>query len=98
MDMDVYLCARACVTRLSRKSRLFQASSMIFYSKNICSVLCYMCCSLKLTNFFNLLGTLAAKYEKLGGEVKWMGKPDKVMTAFFLFATLLLMCPLGIFG
>jgi ribonucleotide monophosphatase NagD (HAD superfamily) len=26
-----------------------------------------------------LLGTLAAKYEKLGGEVKWMGKPDKVM-------------------
>ncbi|KAJ6297432.1 hypothetical protein OIU78_023055 [Salix suchowensis] len=24
-------------------------------------------------------GTLAAKYEKLGGEVKWMGKPDKVM-------------------
>ncbi|XP_012075398.1 uncharacterized protein LOC105636678 isoform X2 [Jatropha curcas] len=24
-------------------------------------------------------GTLAAKYEKLGGEVKWMGKPDKNM-------------------
>ncbi|KAK1318601.1 hypothetical protein QJS10_CPB04g01955 [Acorus calamus] len=24
-------------------------------------------------------GTLAAKYEKLGGEVKWMGKPDKVI-------------------
>lgn len=24
------------------------------------------------------LGMLAAKYEKLGGEVKWMGKPDKV--------------------
>jgi hypothetical protein len=23
-------------------------------------------------------GTLAAKYESLGGEVKWMGKPDKV--------------------
>ncbi|KAM7507316.1 hypothetical protein LguiA_017769 [Lonicera macranthoides] len=23
-------------------------------------------------------GTLAATYEKLGGEVKWMGKPDKV--------------------
>ncbi|KAL5717733.1 hypothetical protein ACHQM5_010703 [Ranunculus cassubicifolius] len=22
-------------------------------------------------------GTLAAKYEELGGEVKWMGKPDK---------------------
>jgi len=25
-----------------------------------------------------ILGTLAAKYESLGGEVKWMGKPDKV--------------------
>ncbi|XP_040958117.1 uncharacterized protein [Gossypium hirsutum] len=25
-------------------------------------------------------GTLAAKYEKLGGEVKWMGKPDKGIT------------------
>ncbi|XP_068646816.1 uncharacterized protein [Aristolochia californica] len=24
-------------------------------------------------------GTLAAKYEKLGGEVKWMGKPDEVI-------------------
>ncbi|EEF37481.1 uncharacterized protein LOC8286363 isoform X1 [Ricinus communis] len=24
-------------------------------------------------------GTLAAKYEKLGGEVKWMGKPDKII-------------------
>ncbi|KAL9237528.1 hypothetical protein vseg_012064 [Gypsophila vaccaria] len=24
-------------------------------------------------------GTLAVKYEKLGGEVKWMGKPGKVM-------------------
>lgn len=24
-------------------------------------------------------GTLASKYEKLGGEVKWMGKPDKVI-------------------
>ncbi|XP_038970164.1 uncharacterized protein LOC103698870 isoform X2 [Phoenix dactylifera] len=24
-------------------------------------------------------GTLGAKYEKLGGEVKWMGKPDKVI-------------------
>ncbi|KAJ6817506.1 uncharacterized protein M6B38_410210 [Iris pallida] len=24
-------------------------------------------------------GTLAAAYEKLGGEVKWMGKPDKVI-------------------
>ncbi|KAM3327163.1 hypothetical protein P3S67_002289 [Capsicum chacoense] len=24
-------------------------------------------------------GTLAATYEKLGGEVKWMGKPDKIM-------------------
>ncbi|CAL8172814.1 unnamed protein product [Prunus armeniaca] len=24
-------------------------------------------------------GTLAARYEKLGGEVKWMGKPDKVI-------------------
>ncbi|KAF5728771.1 Haloacid dehalogenase-like hydrolase superfamily protein isoform 1 [Tripterygium wilfordii] len=24
-------------------------------------------------------GSLAAKYEKLGGEVKWMGKPDKVI-------------------
>ncbi|XP_058101905.1 uncharacterized protein LOC131246063 [Magnolia sinica] len=24
-------------------------------------------------------GTLAAKYEKLGGKVKWMGKPDKVI-------------------
>ncbi|KAL5703427.1 hypothetical protein ACHQM5_028519 [Ranunculus cassubicifolius] len=24
-------------------------------------------------------GTLAAKYEELGGEVKWMGKPDKVI-------------------
>nr|CAB3481617.1 unnamed protein product [Digitaria exilis] len=24
-------------------------------------------------------GTLAAKYENLGGEVKWMGKPDKVI-------------------
>lgn len=24
-------------------------------------------------------GTLAAKYESLGGEVKWMGKPDKVI-------------------
>lgn len=28
--------------------------------------------------FFSPLGTLADKYEKLGGEVKWMGKPDKV--------------------
>ncbi|KAJ1269456.1 hypothetical protein BS78_07G213200 [Paspalum vaginatum] len=26
-------------------------------------------------------GTLAAKYESLGGEVKWMGKPDKVIYA-----------------
>ncbi|XP_050203947.1 uncharacterized protein LOC126653984 isoform X2 [Mercurialis annua] len=24
-------------------------------------------------------GTLASKYEKLGGEVKWMGKPDKII-------------------
>ncbi|XVF37542.1 hypothetical protein REPUB_Repub20aG0017800 [Reevesia pubescens] len=24
-------------------------------------------------------GTLAAKYEKLGGEVKWMGKPYKII-------------------
>ncbi|XP_027347625.1 uncharacterized protein LOC113859008 isoform X1 [Abrus precatorius] len=24
-------------------------------------------------------GTLAAKYEKLGGEVKWMGKPDEII-------------------
>lgn len=24
-------------------------------------------------------GTLAAKYEQLGGEVKWMGKPDKII-------------------
>ncbi|XP_065860803.1 uncharacterized protein [Euphorbia lathyris] len=24
-------------------------------------------------------GTLAATYEKLGGEVKWMGKPDKII-------------------
>lgn len=24
-------------------------------------------------------GTLATKYEKLGGEVKWMGKPDKII-------------------
>nr|GMD43534.1 DAR GTPase 2, mitochondrial [Ipomoea batatas] len=24
-------------------------------------------------------GTLAAKYENLGGEVKWMGKPDKII-------------------
>ncbi|PIA29617.1 hypothetical protein AQUCO_05800028v1 [Aquilegia coerulea] len=24
-------------------------------------------------------GTLAAKYEKLGGEVKWMGKPNKII-------------------
>lgn len=24
-------------------------------------------------------GALAAKYEKLGGEVKWMGKPDKII-------------------
>lgn len=24
-------------------------------------------------------GTLAANYEKLGGEVKWMGKPDKII-------------------
>ncbi|XP_057957205.1 uncharacterized protein LOC131150491 isoform X2 [Malania oleifera] len=24
-------------------------------------------------------GTLAAKYEELGGEVKWMGKPDKII-------------------
>ncbi|GKV04432.1 hypothetical protein SLEP1_g16585 [Rubroshorea leprosula] len=24
-------------------------------------------------------GTLAAKYEKLGGEVKWMGKPDQII-------------------
>jgi len=30
----------------------------------------------------NLLGTLAAKYEMLGGEVKWMGKPDEVMKPF----------------
>jgi hypothetical protein len=30
----------------------------------------------------NLLGTLAAKYEKLGGEVKWMGKPGEVMKPF----------------
>ncbi|KAL6221441.1 hypothetical protein ACLB2K_009192 [Fragaria x ananassa] len=26
-----------------------------------------------------ILGTLAAKYEELGGEVKWMGKPDKII-------------------
>lgn len=25
-----------------------------------------------------LSGTLAAKYEELGGVVKWMGKPGKV--------------------
>ncbi|XP_044499131.1 phosphoserine phosphatase-like isoform X1 [Mangifera indica] len=24
-------------------------------------------------------GTLAPKYEKLGGEVRWMGKPDKII-------------------
>jgi hypothetical protein len=24
-------------------------------------------------------GTLGAKYEKLGGDVRWMGKPDKVV-------------------
>lgn len=24
-------------------------------------------------------GTLAAAYEKLGGEVKWLGKPDKFL-------------------
>ncbi|OAY50390.1 hypothetical protein MANES_05G132000v8 [Manihot esculenta] len=31
-------------------------------------------------------GTLAAKYEKLGGEVKWMGKPDKVkLSSIILF-------------
>ncbi|XP_044499108.1 uncharacterized protein LOC123220633 isoform X1 [Mangifera indica] len=24
-------------------------------------------------------GTLASKYEKLGGEVRWMGKPDKII-------------------
>lgn len=29
-----------------------------------------------------VLGTLAVKYEKLGGEVKWMGKPDKVIWSF----------------
>lgn len=28
---------------------------------------------------FPPIGTLAAKYEELGGEVKWMGKPDKVI-------------------
>ncbi|PHT67113.1 hypothetical protein T459_31538 [Capsicum annuum] len=27
-------------------------------------------------------GTLAATYEKLGGEVKWMGKPDKIIYKF----------------
>ena len=32
--------------------------------------------------FWFVLGTLAAKYEKLGGEVKWMGKPDKVIRSF----------------
>ncbi|KAE8663104.1 pyridoxal phosphate phosphatase-like isoform X3 [Hibiscus syriacus] len=26
-----------------------------------------------------VLSTLAAKYENLGGEVKWMGKPDKII-------------------
>lgn len=26
-----------------------------------------------------ILGTLASKFEKLGGEVRWMGKPDKVV-------------------
>lgn len=29
-------------------------------------------------------GTLASKYEKLGGEVKWMGKPDKVIAVNLL--------------
>ncbi|GLU17943.1 hypothetical protein SLE2022_342820 [Rubroshorea leprosula] len=27
----------------------------------------------------NISSTLAAKYEKLGGEVKWMGRPDKII-------------------
>ena len=30
-------------------------------------------------DFCPLLGTLGIKYEEFGGEVKWMGKPDKIM-------------------
>lgn len=37
---------------------------------------------------FVLSGTLAAKYEKLGGEVKWMGKPDKVISNFLILIVL----------
>ncbi|PKU71373.1 hypothetical protein MA16_Dca004214 [Dendrobium catenatum] len=29
-------------------------------------------------------GTLAEKYEKLGGEVKWMGKPDTVKFIYYV--------------
>ena len=36
-----------------------------------------------------LIGTLAAKYEKLGGEVKWMGKPDKVISSHILFVIII---------
>ncbi|KAB1214336.1 hypothetical protein CJ030_MR5G000479 [Morella rubra] len=32
-------------------------------------------------------GTLADKYEKLGGEVKWMGKPDKLWFSYALKAS-----------
>lgn len=34
-------------------------------------------------------GTLASKYEKLGGEVKWMGKPDKVILIVLIRLALL---------
>ncbi|KAL6343287.1 hypothetical protein AAG906_022362 [Vitis piasezkii] len=34
---------------------------------------------MKLEDLEKILGALAAKYEKLGGEVKWMGKPDKII-------------------
>lgn len=40
------------------------------YKPNSCS---------RIVVFCLLLGTLAASYEKLGGEVKWMGKPYEII-------------------
>lgn len=49
-----------------------------FLFSMFCLYICYVYFP-DTNNSIILLGSLAAKYEELAGEVKWMGKPDKVM-------------------
>lgn len=55
--------------------------SCTLYGISVISSSSWIFLALRFGDVNNLmsLGTLAAKYEKLGGEVKWMGKPDKVI-------------------